>query len=425
MLDLRWIRQDPESLDKALKRRGEEPAARDILALDERHRQVQTDLQELQNQRNETSKKIGAAKKAGEDAQPLMDEVARLKDRIAELSDEEREAEKELEQRLLQLPNVLADDVPDGADDSENVELRRVGQARRFDVTPQEHYALGEAMGQMDFAASAQMAGSRFVTMQGGIARLQRALGQYFVDTHTRFNGYREVYTPYLVRDRALVGTGQLPKFGEDLFKTTTDHWLIPTAEVTLANMVAEQVVGADALPMRLTALTPCFRSEAGAAGKDTRGMLRQHQFEKCELVSVTKPEESWDELERMTSCAEEVLQALGIPYRVVSLCSGDIGFAARKTYDIEVWLPGQGAYREISSCSNTGDFQARRMNARYRPAAGQKPVPVHTLNGSGVAVGRALIAVMENYQRSDGAIDVPAVLQPYLGGQDVITGDD
>ncbi len=424
MFDLKWIRESPDEFDRGLTRRGLQPAAARVLDLDARRRKVQTRLQELQTKRNEASKAIGEAKRQGQDAAAQMAEVAQVKEDMAAAEGEERALAGELDDLLAGLPNTPGADVPDGADEHANVCLRTHGEAPRFNFEAREHYELGEALGMMDFAAAAKLSGARFVVMRQAIARLHRALGQFMIDLHTIEHGYMETNPPYLVRDHVLYGTGQLPKFGEDLFRTTDDFWLIPTAEVPLTNLAADEILDPEALPMRVTALTPCFRSEAGAAGKDTRGMLRQHQFEKVEMVSVVHPDKSDDELERMTKCAETVLQRLGLHYRVVVLCTGDMGFAARKTFDIEVWLPGQGAYREISSCSTCGDFQARRMKARFRPAGEKGTRYVHTLNGSGVAVGRCLIAVMENYQRDDGSIAIPEALQPYMGGLSVIAPD-
>jgi seryl-tRNA synthetase len=424
MHDLRWIREAPDAFDAGLKRRGLEPQSAEVISLDSERRRIQTELQQLQSRRNEVSKAVGQAKAKGEDAEAQIAEVSAIKQKLGELEGQEAEIADQLDELLSGLPNQLADDVPDGPDESANVTLREVGEKPAFDFTPKQHFELGEAIDQMDFERAAKLAGSRFVVLQGALANLHRALAQFMLDLHTREHGYTEVNPPLLVRDEALFGTGQLPKFAEDQFKTTDDRWLIPTAEVPLTNLVAEEILDEGDLPIRVTAHTPCFRSEAGAAGKDTRGMLRQHQFEKVELVSITHPDNSWDEHERMTACAEEVLKRLGLPYRVVVLASGDTGFGARKTHDIEVWLPGQEAYREISSCSNCGDFQARRMKARYRPAEEKGTRFVHSLNGSGVAVGRALIAVMENYQRGDGDIAVPEALHPYLGGREVIGGD-
>lgn len=421
MHDIRWIREAPEAFDHAMARRGLPPQAGPILALDERRRATQTELQQLQNRRNEASKEIGQAKRQGLDAQALMEEVARIKERLAALEEEERRLSEGLNNLLSELPNAPAEDVPEGADETANVEIRRVGEPLRRNGA-KEHFDLGEALGLMDFATAAKLSGSRFVVLRGALARLERALGQFMLDLHVAEHGYTEVAPPYLVRSEALYGTGQLPKFAEDLFRTTTDHWLIPTAEVPLTNVVAGEILDQESLPLRLTALTPCFRSEAGAAGRDTRGMIRQHQFHKVEMVSITAPEDSDRELERMVVCAEEVLKRLGLAYRVVALSCGDMGFSARRTYDIEVWLPGQNAYREISSCSTCGDFQARRMNARCRPKGEKATRFVHTLNGSGVAIGRALIAVLETYQQDDGSIVVPEVLRPYMGGTEIIT---
>jgi len=424
MFDIRWIREEPEAFDAAMKRRGLEPLSAEVLTLDARRRQAQTDLQSLQTRRNEASKAIGEAKRKGEDAQALMDEVAGIKDRMAAAEDAERDLGAELQDLLSGLPNAPLPDVPEGEDESANVCVRTHMEPRQFNFAPKEHFDLGEALGLLDFETAAKLSGARFAVMRSKLARLHRALAQFMLDLHTTEHGYTEVAPPFLVRDEILYGTGQLPKFAEDLFRTTHGLWLIPTAEVPLTNLVAEEIVAAEALPMRVTALTPCFRSEAGSAGRDTRGMLRQHQFEKVELVSVTTPEQSAEELERMVSCAEEVLKRLGLAYRTMVLSCGDMGFAAAKTYDVEVWLPGQDAYREISSCSNCLDFQARRMKARYRPEGEKGTRFVHSLNGSGVAVGRALIAVMENYQQADGSIEVPEVLRAYMGGLEVIAAD-
>jgi len=423
MFDLKWIRESPETFDAGLRRRGLEPQSAAVLDLDYRRRQAQAELQTLQSRRNAASKEIGQKKKAGDaaGAEALMAEVTGIKDRIAALEDEAAHLGQELDTLLAGLPNLPTGDVPDGPDESANVQLRAWGTPPAFETTPRQHFELGEARGEMDFEAAARLSGARFVVLRGAIARLHRALAQFMIDLHTQENGYLEVLPPALVRASALFGTGQLPKFGEDLFRTTDDYWLIPTAEVPLTNLAGEQILDAAALPQRYTALTPCFRAEAGAAGRDTRGILRQHQFEKVELVSIAHPDESEAEHERMTACAEEVLQRLQLPYRVMVLSSGDMGFAARKTYDIEVWLPGQGAYREISSCSNCGDFQARRMNARVRPSGEKHTRFVHTLNGSGIAVGRALIALLENHQRADGRIAIPPALRPYLSGAEVL----
>jgi seryl-tRNA synthetase len=421
MLDLRWIREAPEAFDEGLRRRGMEPQGARIIALDAERREAVTVLQEMQTRRNEASKAIGEAKRAGGDADDLIAEVAGLKDQMAATEAREKTLGAELDELLAGLPNTPGPDVPDGADESANRVERLFGEKAAFDFEARQHFELGEALGLMDFEAAAKLSGARFVVLRGEIARLHRALAQFMLDRHTIENGYTEVNPPLLVRDHVLYGTGQLPKFAEDQFRTAEGFWLIPTAEVPLTNLAAGEILDEADLPMRVTALTPCFRSEAGSAGKDTRGMLRQHQFEKVELVSVVHPERSDEELERMVGCAEGVLQDLGLHYRVVTLSTGDMGFAARKTYDMEVWLPGQEAYREISSCSNCGDFQARRMKGRFRPAGEKGTRFVHTLNGSGVAVGRALIAVMETWQRADGSVEVPAVLRPYMGGLEVI----
>ncbi len=416
MFDIRAIRKEPDFFDKGWARRGLDAQTPAILKLDEDRRSVQTSLQELQAKRNEESKKIGQIKKEGGDAQAQMDAVAAIKDQMGDLEDKERALAEELKDLLSGLPNIMSDDVPDGADEADNKEIHKWGEIKS--LKGPDHVEIGEALGMMDFETAAKMSGSRFVLLSGGIARLERALAQFFLDTHTQEHGYTEVSPPLLVRDEAMYGTGQLPKFGEDSFKTDTDHWLIATSEISLTNIVAEMIVDEEYLPRRYTAFTPCFRSEAGSAGKDTRGMLRQHQFYKVEMVGVTTPEKSEEEQERMLGCAEAVLKKLELPFRTVVLCSGDTGFGAIKTYDIEVWLPGQETYREISSVSNCGDFQARRMNARTRPKGEKETRFVHTLNGSGVAVGRALIAVIENYyDPTDGGIFVPEVLKPYMGG--------
>jgi seryl-tRNA synthetase len=421
MFDLKWIRECPDDFDAALARRGMEPQSGIVLDLDRRRREAQSGLQDMQTRRNEASKAIGEAKRRGEDAAELMAEMTALKDRASEAEAAERALGAELDNLLSGLPNTPAADVPDGPDESANVTLRTYGDKPSFDFEPKQHFELGEALGLLDFEASAKLSGSRFVVMRGAVARMHRALAQFMIDRHTLENGYTEIATPYLVRDQVLYGTGQLPKFGDDLFRTTEGLWLIPTAEVPLTNLVAGDILAAEDLPIRVTALTPCFRSEAGSAGKDTRGMLRQHQFDKVEMVSITLPEHSNEELERMTSCAEGILQSLELSYRVVVLSTGDMGFAACKTHDIEVWLPGQDTYREISSCSNCSDFQARRMKTRYRPEGEKGTRFVHTLNGSGVAVGRVLIAVMENHQQADGTIRVPEALRPYMNGIEVI----
>lgn len=429
MLDVRWIRDNPNALVKALAARGSSAAEAqatvdDVIARDEARRAHLTRLQEAQARQNAASKEIGNAIRSGDAAlsDRLKAEVAELKTFVQSGEATARELDKALDDALAVIPNIPHDDVPEGRDETDNVELRRVGEPKRLNAA-KEHFELGEALGMMDFERAAKLSGARFTVLSGQLARLERALGQFMLDLHTTEHGYTEVISPLLVRDEALFGTGNLPKFEEDLFFTPHGDGrlaLIPTSEVPLTNLVREEIVAAETLPRRYTALTPCFRSEAGSAGRDTRGMLRQHQFYKVEMVSITDQENSLAEHERMTDCAEAVLKRLGLPFRTVVLCTGDMGFGARKTHDIEVWLPGQNAYREISSCSVCGDFQARRMNARYRGPDG-KPLFVHTLNGSGVAVGRALIAVMENYQQEDGSIAIPDALRPYMGGLEKI----
>ncbi|KIL98934.1 Seryl-tRNA synthetase [Paramagnetospirillum magnetotacticum MS-1] len=421
MHDLKSIRDNPEGFDAGLARRGLEPKAAAILDLDTRRRAAQTAFQEMQARRNEASKQIGALKKSGGDASALMDEVASMKERMPASEEEDRLLGAEIEDILASIPNLPAADVPDGPDEEHNVEVRKWGAPKEFAFTALDHDAIGAKLGLMDFDGAAKLSGARFVVLKGQLARLQRAIGQFMLDLQTTEHGYTEMDPPLMVKDGAAFGTGQLPKFSEDLFKTNTGHWLIPTAEVPLTNLVSDEILDEKSLPLRMTALTPCFRSEAGSAGKDTRGMIRQHQFHKVEMVSIAHPDKSDEEHERMTKCAETVLQRLGLAYRVIVLCTGDMGFSSRKTYDIEVWLPGQQRYREISSCSNCGDFQARRMKARFRPEGEKGTRFVHTLNGSGLAVGRTLIAVMENYQREDGTIEVPEVLRPYMGGLGVV----
>jgi seryl-tRNA synthetase len=478
MHDIKWIREHPDEFDRGLARRGLAGEAKRLIELDEHRRAAIQKLEAALARRNAASKEIGAAKKSNEEgiAQALMAEVARLKTEIPALEAEEKKLSKELEDALAQIPNLPAQDVPDGNDADGNVEHHHFGARHNFGFEPREHFDLGETLDQMDFETAAKLSGARFVVLKRGLARLERALAQFMLDVHSSEHGYTEVSPPLLVHDEVMYGTAQLPKFADDQFAAVRELsfserleqaaqnwiksylqkkleeegpqairglnvsaaaadllsdpeaepkserlWLIPTAEVPLTNLVRESILDGDALPLRFTACTPCFRAEAGAAGKDTRGMMRQHQFTKVELVSITAPEQSKDEHERMLACAEEVLRRLELPYRVVTLCAGDMGFAAQKTYDIEVWLPGQNAYREISSCSNCGEFQARRMNARYRAKEQRHPRPVHTLNGSGVAVGRALIAVMENYQQQGGSIAVPDALQSYMGGLKVI----
>jgi len=418
MHDIRLIRDDPQAFDAALARRGAEPAAETLVELDAKRRAVTTRMQEAQSRRNEASKAIGQAMAQGDRdrAEALKAEVAELKKALPALEEEDRALSAELNDALARLPNLPADDVPDGADENANVEQSQWGDPRDFAFEPKEHADLAPALG-MDFETGAKLSGARFTFLRGDMARLHRALAQFMLDTQTRENGYTECNPPVLVGDDAMYGTDKLPKFAEDSFRTTDDRWLIPTSEVSLTASVAGEILPDLADPIRLAAHTLCFRSEAGAAGRDTRGFIRQHQFEKVELVSICRPEDSEGEHERMTRCAEGILEALDLPYRRMLLCTGDMGFGARKTYDLEVWLPGQGAWREISSCSNTGDFQARRMNARYRPEGSKKTEFVHTLNGSGLAVGRTLVAVLENYQREDGSVDVPEALRPWMGG--------
>ncbi len=434
MHDIKAIRENPEAFDKALGRRGLAGLSSSLIALDEKRRVAIQASEQAQARRNAASREIGEAKKARDNARAdaLMAEVGELKTKLPELEAAVKQAEEELKRELAQIPNLPLDEVPEGADEHGNVEHHHYGAKRNYAFKPKEHVELGEALRFMDFEAAARMSGARFVVLKKGLARLERAIGQFMLDLHTGEHGYTEVNPPLLVRDDAMFGTAQLPKFREDQFAAGSldaegqGYWLIPTAEVPLTNLVRESILDEKELPMRLTALTPCFRAEAGAAGRDTRGMIRQHQFTKVELVSITTPEESKNEHERMLSCAEEVLKKLDLHYRVMTLCTGDMGFASQKTYDIEVWMPGQGEggmYREISSCSVCGDFQARRMEARSRGPDG-KPRFVHTLNGSGTAVGRALIAVMETYQQEDGSIAVPDVLQPYMGGLKVIERD-
>lgn len=419
MLDIKWIRDNAAALDAALAKRGAEPLSAFLIDLDEKRRALVQSLQDKQSRRNAASKEIGAAMAAkdGALADRLKAEVADLKTTMPALEEESRRVDAELIDALSRIPNIPLDDVPVGSDEGGNVVKHTFGQKPGWNHKPLEHFEIGEALGWLDFEGAARIAGSRFTIVKGQLARLERALGQFMLDLHTTEHGYLEVQPPLLVRDDAMYGTGQLPKFAEDLFRTTDERWLIPTAEVPLTNMVRDQILDAEVLPLRFTALTPCFRSEAGSAGRDTRGMLRQHQFNKVELVSITDAESSVDEHERMTACAEEVLKRLGLHYRTMTLCTGDMGFGARKTYDLEVWLPGQDTYREISSCSVCGDFQARRMNARYRGKDEKGTRFVHTLNGSGTAVGRALIAVIENYLNEDGSVTIPDVLLPYMGG--------
>ena len=424
MHDIRWVRENPEEFDRGLARRGLPPCAAEVLALDKQWRMTETIAQESQALRNRQSREVGNAKKRGEPVDELLSQIAIAKEVEAKTLVAAAEFRKELDDLLAGLPNLPAPEVPDGPDEGANKEVRRHGAPPRFNFAPLMHEAIGDKLGLMDFARAAKLSGSRFVVLKGALARLERALGQFMVDLHTSEFGYEEISPPLLVRDDAVFGSGQLPKFAEDLFQTREGYWLIPTSEVPLANLYAGEILDDAALPQRLTAWTPCFRSEAGAAGRDTRGMIRQHQFEKVELISITRPEDSEAEHERMTNCAEEVLRRLGLAYRVMLLSTGDMGFAAQKTYDLEVWLPGQNAYREISSCSNCGPFQAQRMKTRYRPADGKGTRPVHTLNGSALAVGRTLIAILENFQQHDGTVRVPEALQPYMGGLTVIAPD-
>ena len=421
MFDIKAIRENPDFFDAAWARRGLEPQASSLIEMDAELRIKHTELQECQSRRNEASKAIGMAKSKGEDASGAMKEVGELKTRMTTLEEDVRVLTESLNSTLSRIDNIPDADVPDGKSEDDNVEIRKWGDIPSFDFEPKQHFDLGEDLGQMDFEGAAKMSGARFVILRSDLAKLERALAGFMLDMHTTEFGYEEVSVPLLVRDQALYGTSQLPKFEEDLFKTTSDHYLIPTGEVPLTNLVNNSIVEEEKLPLRFTCLSSCYRSEAGSAGRDTRGMIRLHQFQKVEMVSVTAPEQSNDELERMTGIAEEVLQRLKLPYRVVKLCTGDMGFAAHKTYDLEVWLPGQDMYREISSCSNTGDFQARRMKARFRPKDDKKTKFVHTLNGSGLAVGRTMVAILENYQNEDGSITVPDVLRPYMGGQEVI----
>ncbi|MBY3484835.1 serine--tRNA ligase [Rhizobium laguerreae] len=419
MLDIKWIRENPEALNAALAKRGAEPLAQSLVALDEKRRSAVQKAQDLLSRRNLASKEIGAAmaQKNSELADKLKAEVAEFKTLLPAIEEEDRQLTAELNDALSRIPNIPFDDVPVGKDEHDNVVTRTVGKKPRWNHTPKEHFEIGEALGYMDFERAAKLSGSRFTVLTGPLAKLERALGQFMIDLHTSEHGYTEVSSPLMVRAEAVFGTGSLPKFEEDLFKTTDGRYLIPTAEVTLTNLVREEILDQENLPLRFTALTPSFRSEAGSAGRDTRGMLRQHQFWKCELVSITDAESAVAEHERMTACAEEVLKRLGLHFRTVTLCTGDMGFGARKTYDLEVWLPGQNTFREISSCSVCGDFQGRRMNARYRGKDDKSNRFVHTLNGSGTAVGRCLIAVLENYLNEDGSVTIPDVLLPYMGG--------
>jgi seryl-tRNA synthetase len=431
MHDLRAIRDDPSAFDEGLRRRGLPPQAAAILEIDQERRRLQQALEEMQARRNSVSKEIGGlrAKGQAEAAAAAAAEVTRLKESMPAAEQAERDKGAVIEALLATIPNLPAPEVPEGLDETANVEVRRHGDPQRVPAArlnaPRQHFELGESLGLMDFQTAARLAGARFVVLKKSLARLERALAAFMLDIHTTEFGYSEISPPYMVRDSTLYGTGQLPKFAEDLFRVSGDYWLIPTAEVPLTNLVADQILDTASLPLRFTAYTPCFRSEAGAAGKDTRGMIRVHQFSKVELVSITHPERAVEEHERMTACAETVLKRLELPFRTMMLCTGDMGFAATKTYDIEVWLPGQGRYREISSCSNCGDFQARRMKARFREPGAKGTRFLHTLNGSGLAVGRTLIAILENYQQPDGSIALPDVLRNYMGGATAIKADE
>jgi len=419
MIDLKLLREQPDAFDKGWALRGLEPQAAKLLEQDAALRALKTRLQEAQNERNAASKEIGKAKASGDEAaaQAVIDKVGALKAEIQKGEEEERQLNELLETALASLPNIPAADVPAGSDEADNVQVRRHGDPRNFAFDTKEHFDIGEALGQMDFGRAAAMSGSRFVALRGQLARLERALAQFMLDLHTGEYGYEEVSPPLLVRDETMFGTAQLPKFAEDSFRTEDGLWLIPTSEVSLTNMVRESIMSEEELPIRMTAHTPCFRSEAGSAGRDVRGMIRLHQFSKVEMVSITTPDQGEAELERMTDCAESVLRKLELPFRTMKLCSGDMGFSARRTYDLEVWLPGQNQYREISSCSWCGDFQARRLKARFKPKEGKGNQFVHTLNGSGLAVGRTLVAVLENYQQENGTVAIPDVLKPYMGG--------
>ncbi len=425
MHDIKALREDPAGFDQALARRGLAPIAAELLEIDEKRRACITASEAALAERNAASKQVGKAKASGDEAEfeRLRALVAEKKDEIARLEADAKDWDDQLRERLLGIPNLPLPETPDGLDEADNVEAKRWGDPRDFGFAPKQHFEIAEAMGLMDMETAAKISGARFMLLSGAMARLHRAIGGFMIDHQTEVNGLTEVWTPALVRDEALLGTGQLPKFAEDLFRAG-DHWLIPTAEVTLTNIVAGHIVEESYLPRRFCAWTSCFRSEAGSAGRDTAGILRQHQFEKVEMVSVTAPETSMDELERMTRCGESVLEALGLPYRRMTLSCGDMGFGARITHDLEVWLPGQDAFREISSCSNCGDFQARRMNARYRKEGEKQPRFVHTLNGSGLAVGRTMIAVLENYQEADGSVTIPEALRPRMGGRERIGAD-
>lgn len=424
MLDLKWIRDHPEELNQGLIRRGQTPIAQKILELDLQRRHIHTELQNLQNERNLLAKQIGETKSRGETADHHLSRANEIKTQLPNLEEQGQQLDDSLQKILESIPNIPFPEVPDGQSETENVLVREIGGIPVFNFTPKRHFELGENLGLMDFEAAAKISGSRFVILKGALARLERALGAFMLDIHTQEFNYQEVAPPLLVRDTTVYGTGQLPKFTDDLFKTTDGRWLIPTAEVSLTNLVQGHILRESDLPLRFTAFTPCFRSEAGSAGKDTRGMIRQHQFSKVELVSITHPQDSSQEHERIVTAAETILKRLGLSYRVMLLCVGDTGATAKKTYDLEVWLPGESTYREISSCSNCGEYQARRMSARFRPndSAESKPQFVHTLNGSGLAVGRTLVAILENYQTEEGSIMIPEALQPYMGGLKVIS---
>lgn len=419
MLDIKWIRENPKELDEALKRRGAEPKAHEILDLDSRRRALMTDMQGLQSKRNEISRAVGRAKSAGEDATPLLEEMKEIGPQLKAAEQDVKELDERQNEILSGLPNIPATDVPDGKDDTENEEVRTWGEPKKL-ADPKAHYDLGEALGLMSFERAAKMAGARFVWLEGQLARLERAMTNFFLDTQTKQNGFTEASTPFMANAQTLFGTGQLPKFEEDQFKTEDGYYLIPTSEVTLTNAVQGDILPAESLPLKYTAVTPCFRREAGSAGRDTRGMIRLHQFSKVEMVQIVHPDKSEAALEEMVGYAEDLLQKLEIPYRVVKLCTGDLGFSAHKTFDLEAWLPSQNTYREVSSCSNCGAFQARRMKARFRTGEKQTEF-VHTLNGSGLPIGRTMVALLENHQREDGSINIPEALRPYMDGQEVI----
>ena len=424
MHDIKAIRENPAAFDQGLALRGLEPLSAELLKIDAEKRDHIQKLQDAQARRNALSKEIGEVMRSGDKAkaETLKTEVAGLKDFISSGEEAERVITQKLNDALAVIPNIPLPAVPKGKDEHDNVELHKWGAKPDFKFEPRQHFDIGEWLGLMDFETAAKLSGARFVILKGQLAKMERALGQFMVDLHTEHHGYQEIYAPLMLRDDAMFGVGQLPKFKEDLFQTTSGHWLIPTAEASLTNLVREKVLEEKELPIRMTAYTPCFRAEAGAAGRDTRGMIRQHQFSKVELVSIVAPEQAEAEHTRMLNCAEEVLKRLNLAFRTIVLCTGDMGFGSAKTYDIEVWLPGQNAYREISSCSQFGEFQARRMDARYKPADGKAPRYVHTLNGSGLAVGRTMVAILENYQNDDGSVTIPDALRPYMGGAEKIT---